>query len=185
MMPQKTMADNDLYIDFFCGMLDKNTQLTYLNRWLYLLSRSRSLWLGQRTPKSTVRQRVLLTSKMRMNLHVRKVLGLECKTAYECAPISRYYDHILTHWGLVTHIWVNGTDHYWLRFTYCGLVTWRHMATQIWINIDSGNGFLPGGTIPLPESMLACYQRCFVEIIFSGSFIRSAQELNPQHVFGY
>ena len=23
MMPQKTMADNDLYIDFFCGMLDK------------------------------------------------------------------------------------------------------------------------------------------------------------------
>ena len=28
------------------------------------------------------------------------------------------------------------------------------MATEIWVNIGSGNGLLPDGTNPLPESML-------------------------------
>ena len=31
---------------------------------------------------------------------------------------------------------------------------WHHMATEIWVNIVSGNGLLPGGTKPLPEPML-------------------------------
>ena len=31
---------------------------------------------------------------------------------------------------------------------------WRHMATEIWVNIGSGNGLLPDGTKPLPEPML-------------------------------
>ena len=35
------------------------------------------------------------------------------------------------------------------------IVAWcRHMATQIWVNIGSGNGLLPDGTKPLPEPML-------------------------------
>ena len=29
-----------------------------------------------------------------------------------------------------------------------------HMATEIWVNIGSGNGLLPDGTKPLPEAML-------------------------------
>ena len=28
---------------------------------------------------------------------------------------------------------------------------WRHMETQIWVNIGSSNGLLPGDTKPLPE----------------------------------
>ena len=31
---------------------------------------------------------------------------------------------------------------------------WRHMATEIWVNIGSGNGLSPDGTKPLPEPML-------------------------------
>ena len=32
------------------------------------------------------------------------------------------------------------------------------MATEIWINIGSGNGLLPDGTKPLPEPMLTYQQ---------------------------
>ena len=39
---------------------------------------------------------------------------------------------------------------------------WCHMATYIWVNIDSGNGLLPDSTKPLPEPMLIHYQRCSV-----------------------
>ena len=33
-------------------------------------------------------------------------------------------------------------------------IWWRHMATQIWVSIGSGNGLMPGGTKPLPQPML-------------------------------
>ena len=35
---------------------------------------------------------------------------------------------------------------------------WRHMATEVWVNIGSGNGLLPDGTKPLPEPMLTYHQ---------------------------
>ena len=31
---------------------------------------------------------------------------------------------------------------------------WIHMVTLIWVNIGSGNGLLPDGIKPLPESMM-------------------------------
>ena len=31
---------------------------------------------------------------------------------------------------------------------------WHHMAAQIWVSMDSGNGLLPDGTKPLSEPML-------------------------------
>ena len=34
----------------------------------------------------------------------------------------------------------------------------RHMATENWVNIGSGNGLLPDGTKPLPEPMLSDHQ---------------------------
>ena len=34
----------------------------------------------------------------------------------------------------------------------------RHMATEIWVNIGSGNGLLPDFTKPLPETMLTDHQ---------------------------
>ena len=34
------------------------------------------------------------------------------------------------------------------------------MATQIWVNIVSGNGLVHEGTKPLPEQMLIHCQRC-------------------------
>ena len=36
---------------------------------------------------------------------------------------------------------------------------WRHMATDIWVNIGSGNGLVPNDTKPLPEAMLTYHQR--------------------------
>ena len=33
------------------------------------------------------------------------------------------------------------------------------MATEIWVNLDSGNGLLPDGTKPLPEPVMAYHQR--------------------------
>ena len=35
------------------------------------------------------------------------------------------------------------------------------MATEIWVNIGSGNGLLRDGTKPLPEPMLTD-QQCFI-----------------------
>ena len=35
---------------------------------------------------------------------------------------------------------------------------WRHMATEIWVNIGSGNGLLPDGTKPLPEPMFTYHK---------------------------
>ena len=37
------------------------------------------------------------------------------------------------------------------------------MATEIWVNIGSGNGLLPDGTKPLPEPMLTGGQKWVVE----------------------
>ena len=34
------------------------------------------------------------------------------------------------------------------------MANWRHMTTEIWVNICSGNGLLPSGNKPLPEPML-------------------------------
>ena len=35
---------------------------------------------------------------------------------------------------------------------------WCNMATEIWVNIGSGNGLAPDGTKPLPEPMLTYLQ---------------------------
>ena len=35
---------------------------------------------------------------------------------------------------------------------------WQQMATEIWVNIGSGNGLLPDGTKPLPEPVLTDHQ---------------------------
>ena len=43
------------------------------------------------------------------------------------------------------------------------------MATEIWVNIGSGNGLLPDGTKPLPEPMLTDHQWSPVKFI-SGQF---------------
>ena len=38
------------------------------------------------------------------------------------------------------------------------MAQWRHMATEIWVNMGSGNGLLPDGTKPLPEPMWTDHQ---------------------------
>ena len=47
------------------------------------------------------------------------------------------------------------------------------MATEIWVNIGSGNGLLPYGTKPLPEPMLLDHQ-------WSPSHIREISQEMPQ-----
>ena len=37
------------------------------------------------------------------------------------------------------------------------MANWRHLATYIWVNIGSGNGFLPDGIKPLPGLMLSSH----------------------------
>ena len=50
------------------------------------------------------------------------------------------------------------------------IVAWRHhMATEMWVNIGSGNGLLPEGNKPLPEPMLTDHQWSPVTFI-SGQF---------------
>ena len=46
------------------------------------------------------------------------------------------------------------------------MALWSHMATEIWVNIGSGNGLLPDGTKPLPEPRLTNYQRGLVAFIW-------------------
>ena len=38
------------------------------------------------------------------------------------------------------------------------------MATELWVNIDSGNGLLPDGTKSLPEPMLTDHQSSDIHI---------------------
>ena len=45
------------------------------------------------------------------------------------------------------------------------LTHWGLMATEIWVNIGSGNGLLPDGTKPLPEPMLTDHQWSSVTFI--------------------
>ena len=45
------------------------------------------------------------------------------------------------------------------------------MWTQIWVNIGSGNGLLPDGTMPLTEPMLTYYQ------VFSGIHLKTIAEI--------
>ena len=35
---------------------------------------------------------------------------------------------------------------------------WCHMATEIWVNIGSGNGSLPDSTKPSPEPIMIYHQ---------------------------
>ena len=52
------------------------------------------------------------------------------------------------------------------------------MATEIWVNIGSGNGLLPDGTKPLPEPMLTDHQWSPVTIIL-GQFDRRCLNHQP------
>ena len=49
------------------------------------------------------------------------------------------------------------------------------MATEIWVNIGSGNGLLPDGTKPLPEPMLSDHQLNPLDI-----HIRAISQQMPQ-----
>ena len=49
-------------------------------------------------------------------------------------------------WDTLTFMWYHSNE---LIVAY-----WRQMATEIWVNIGSGNSLLPDGTKPLHEPML-------------------------------
>ena len=46
------------------------------------------------------------------------------------------------------------------------------MATEIWVNIGSGNGVLPDGTKPLPEPMLIDHMRAIRQEISQTSITK-------------
>ena len=50
------------------------------------------------------------------------------------------------------------------------------MASEILVNIGSGNGLLPDGTKPLPEPMSIFHQRSFVAFMFN-EFKGTAQDI--------
>ena len=59
------------------------------------------------------------------------------------------------------------------------------MATDIWVNIGSGNGLLPDGTKPLPEPMLT-YQQSFVAFIWQQFYVKhlvSIHEISSKIMF--
>ena len=56
-------------------------------------------------------------------------------------------------------LWNFLNDIFWLQKGIKPFVTWcHHMVTGILVNIGSGNGLLPDGTKPLPESVLTYHQ---------------------------
>ena len=67
-----------------------------------------------------------------------EILGGQIPTFDENLPENKTIRVILTHYGLVTQ--------------------YGQLATEIWVNIGSGNGLLPEGTKPLPEPMLTDLQ---------------------------
>ena len=54
------------------------------------------------------------------------------------------------------------------------------MATEIWVNIGSGNGLLPDGTKPLPEPMLTAHQWSPVTFILGQFYKRSLNHQSPK-----
>ena len=76
---------------------------------------------------------------------------------YQCVGILI----IKLRWFYHSFIFIMWTPIYIVLFgicilTHCG--QGHHMATEIWVNIGSGNGLLPDGTKPLPEPMLTDHQ---------------------------
>ena len=63
---------------------------------------------------------------------------------------------------ICTYNSVKWTDRLDIRYTPPSIqlivALWHHMATEVWVNIGSGNGLLPDGTKPLPEPMLTYHQ---------------------------
>ena len=55
------------------------------------------------------------------------------------------------------------------------------MATEIWINIGSGNGLLPDGTKPLPEPMLTYHQSS--PVAFTWGQFHTKCSIYPWHEF--
>ena len=53
---------------------------------------------------------------------------------------------------------------YTYSLTHCGF--WRHMVTEIWVNIGQGNGLLPDDTKLLPEPLLTDHQWSPVTFIY-------------------
>ena len=45
------------------------------------------------------------------------------------------------------------------------------MVTKSWVNIGSGNGLLPDGTKPLPETMLIYHQQVSSDIYLTAIFL--------------
>ena len=52
------------------------------------------------------------------------------------------------------------------------------MATEILVNISSGNGLLPDGTKPLPELMLTDCQQCPGTLVLENNFTRDTSTIN-------
>ena len=66
-----------------------------------------------------------------------------------------------------------------IALIHCGLMTWRHMATLIWVNIGSGNDLLSNDTKPLPESMLIITMKGVLLNSHISNLSGSSHELNP------
>ena len=57
------------------------------------------------------------------------------------------------------------------------------MATEIWVNIGSGNGLLPDGTKPLPEPMLTDHKwQIIINDKYSHQPIGSQVRKNVNHM---
>ena len=59
--------------------------------------------------------------------------------------------------------------------THCGPVT--PYATEIWVNIGSGNGLVPDGTRTLPKPMLTNHHWCFVTLTWGQFHMKKIQDV--------
>ena len=85
-------------------------------------------------------------------------------------------------WILRLRIYIYVFFFQFLALTHWGLVT--YVATEIWVNIGSGNALLPDGTKPgchLHQSWLIISHVLWHSP--QGNFVRDAQNIDPWHAF--
>ena len=109
---------------------------------------------------------------------------LECRNWRSERPLWRPSCSKATASASAVHVLNSPHQYSPLKNNSLGPMQWLHMATKIWVDIDSGNGLLPDCTMPLPEPMLTNHHSCLLTVWFtSGQFHRIAQDFYPWYAF--
>ena len=80
---------------------------------------------------------------------------------YQCSMRVAHGITLLTIWDpnkMIDILQIDKAFSWRKVFAFGWNFTRRHIVTKIWVNIGSGNGFVSGGTKPLPEPLLTYHR---------------------------